>query len=108
MFNAGTAYYKPTKHTVSLLEEWIKNVRGKEKEAFDQVILNDIITSKRIAGLIVKVLSQENFPNGQTFYRFKQKCMNDTSKVAVFHATWSGGHDQKKRLFKRCLIWLRN
>ncbi|XP_038073818.1 UDP-galactose:fucoside alpha-3-galactosyltransferase-like [Patiria miniata] len=109
VFNAGVGFYRPTNRTEYFLRFWIWILETQPKHRQDQHVLNYLLSSKLNAGIKVRSLSFQVFPTGKILYDWDHEvCRNVTKKTALFHAAFIANHDNKKKVFDICKIWLLN
>ncbi|XP_071789197.1 uncharacterized protein [Asterias amurensis] len=101
---AGFVYFRPTERTMQFVKEWIRFMANDKTMKPDQVVMNIMIRRKVIAGLKLRVLDSNKFPNGKLF--FDDEWRKDKKDFVVVHNNWIVGHDPKVERFQNCSMWL--
>ncbi|XP_033624314.1 UDP-D-xylose:L-fucose alpha-1,3-D-xylosyltransferase 1-like isoform X2 [Asterias rubens] len=101
---AGFVYFRPTERTMQFVKEWIRFMANDKTMKPDQVVMNIMIRRKVIAGLKLRVLDSNKFPNGKLF--FDDEWRKDKKDFVVVHNNWIVGHDPKVERFRNCSMWL--
>ncbi|XP_038073686.1 UDP-D-xylose:L-fucose alpha-1,3-D-xylosyltransferase MGP4-like isoform X2 [Patiria miniata] len=109
VFNAGVGFYRPTNRTEYFLRLWSWVLETQPKIRHDQHVMNYILSSKISPDIKIRSLSFQVFPTCKILYDWDHEvCRNVTKKTALFHAAFVPDHDNKRKVFDICKIWLLN
>ncbi|XP_022088235.1 UDP-D-xylose:L-fucose alpha-1,3-D-xylosyltransferase 1-like isoform X2 [Acanthaster planci] len=98
LYDAGFVYFKPTRNAIAFLIQWMDAVRTGDESLKPSQAMNELLKSKTIPELQVKVLHSDNFPNGKLF--FNETWRAKKGEIIVVHNNLDTKLDVKVKRLK--------
>ncbi|XP_038044687.1 UDP-galactose:fucoside alpha-3-galactosyltransferase-like [Patiria miniata] len=105
-FCAGFIYLKPTNATIQFVRGWVGVLDSNKKKGSytaDQSVMNGLLKADKPVHVNIKMLEENLFPWGPTF--FDSKWQKENHPTVVMHAASIRGHPAKLSKFKAFGMW---